>query len=82
MPLVICNCAVCSTKTTSINGVEQPGQQVDASTRLKHEKRDKQPVSPKWKQSSSPSPSSKHPKASNSPKGQYCIIIIVLDPDS
>ena len=79
MPPVICNCTICSTKTIFINGVEQPGQYVDGSTRFKHEKQDKQPVSQlakgKW-QSSSPSPSPKRSRASNSPTGK-CYIVIV-----
>jgi hypothetical protein len=73
MPPVICNCTICSTKTTFINGVEQPGQYVDGSTRLKHEKQDKRPVSQLAKgkqQSSSPSPSPKCSRASNSPTGK------------
>jgi hypothetical protein len=39
------NHTICSTKTIFINGVEQPGQYVDGSIHLKHEKQDKQPVS-------------------------------------
>ena len=50
MPQVICTCTYCSQKTVVINGIEQRGFQVDASTRLSHEKRDKRSASPHRKQ--------------------------------
>ncbi|KAF8058789.1 hypothetical protein FPV67DRAFT_518341 [Lyophyllum atratum] len=69
MAPVICSCTICSTKTVTIHGVQQPGQQVDVSTRLKHEKRDKRPASPKRrKRSPSPASVTKHSRGSNAPK--------------
>ncbi|RDB22345.1 hypothetical protein Hypma_010543 [Hypsizygus marmoreus] len=58
MPPVICKCRLCSAKTIILNGVEQPGQQVDASTRSRHEKRDAGPSRSKQKQVQQVSPAS------------------------
>ncbi|KAF8193318.1 hypothetical protein BJ912DRAFT_960656, partial [Pholiota molesta] len=44
MPLVICNCNSCSKKSYTLHGIQHAGQQVGSSTRLQHEKRDKQPM--------------------------------------
>jgi hypothetical protein len=49
---------LCGTKTTMVNGFQQTGQHVSASTRSKHEKRDQQPASPKHQA----------PKAAKQPK--------------
>ncbi|RDB18249.1 hypothetical protein Hypma_000606 [Hypsizygus marmoreus] len=75
---VICTCTICRVQTVTINGIEQPGQQVDSSTRLKHEKRDKQPVMPKKKRVSSPSSAPKPSRDSNLPKEiNFSVAVIV-----
>ena len=52
MVQVLCICSRCSTKIVKVNNIEQPGQLVHPTTRLDHEKRDKQSTSSKPKHQS------------------------------
>jgi hypothetical protein len=69
MPTVICTCSKCSSCKITVDGVQQPGRRVAASTRLDHEKKDKRPRTPEQKCPTSSSSVPKRPMAPDPPKG-------------
>ena len=69
MPPVICTCSYCRKCRVIIYGIEQPGKQVSASTRLDHQKRDKRGPLTHDKNASLPNSVPKDSNAQNLPKG-------------
>jgi hypothetical protein len=69
MPMVICICSKCSNCKITVDGVQQHGRRVSATTRLNHEKKDKRCKTPELRRSASPTQAPKHTKAPDPQKG-------------